>query len=295
MCPQTRQPLRTETRTESLPVSPTSGIDESLDSPVSPESGQRRRLRRLVSNRQVWLAIIGIVVAIGFWQALWQSGRVPEYMLPAPREVARTWVDLWRAGVMWHHVRATLVEALLGFAVAFVIGVGLGYPLARSQVMDEILAPYLAASQAMPIIAFAPLLVVWFGLGLLPKVIICTLIVFFPILINTVVGFRGVDRSMIRAARGLGANWLSTFWSIELPLALRTLLGGVKMGLTLSVTGAVVSEFVAADAGLGYLMNLGRTEYRSSIVFAAALTMALIAIAGYVAVTILERVLVRWE
>ncbi len=296
MRPESRQPVKMDTSPNRLPGSP---MPAQLTGDVSDggpaRSRQGRRLRRVLSNRQVWLAIAGIVIAIGLWQALWQSGRIPEYMLPSPRQVARTWIDLWRVGAMWHHVRATLVEALLGFGVALVIGVGLGYPLARSRVMDEILAPYLAASQAMPIIAFAPLLVVWFGLGLLPKVIICTLIVFFPILINTVVGFRSIDPDMRRAAHGLGANWLGTFWSVELPLALRALLGGIKMGLTLSVAGAVVAEFVASDAGLGYLMNLGRTEYRSSIVFSAALTMALIGISGYVFVTVLERVLIRWE
>ncbi len=296
MNPESGQPARTKSgsnRMSGTAIPALSGGDEA--EPALVRTRRRRRLSRGLGNRQVWLAIAGIAIAIGIWQLLWQSGRVPEYMLPSPRQVARTWVDLWRVGVMWHHVRATLVEALLGFAVALVIGVGLGYPLARSRVMDEILAPYLAASQAMPIIAFAPLLVVWFGLGLLPKVIICTLIVFFPILINTVVGFRSIDPDMRRAAQGLGANGLRTFWYIELPLALRTLLGGIKMGLTLSVTGAVVSELIASDAGLGYLMNLGRTEYRSSIVFAAALTMALIGISGYVFVTVLERVLIRWE
>lgn len=259
------------------------------------DDAQRHLLVRVAGNRQVWLSLAGIVFAILAWQLVWESHHVPEYMLPAPSEVAHNWIDLWQAGVIWHHTKATLTEAFLGFAVALVVGVGLGYPIARSQLMDELLAPYLAASQAMPVIAFAPLLVVWFGIGLLPKVIICALIVFFPILINTIVGFREVDPQLIKAARGLGAHELRVFWHVELPLALRTLLGGIRMATTLAVAGAVVGEFVASDAGLGYLMNLGRTEYRAPIVFSAALTMAFVGIAGYVSVMILEHLLIRWE
>ncbi len=277
----------TRTQAENRPAS--------INLATQPGDAPHHWLVRLAGNRQVWLSVAGIIIAVLAWQLLWMSHRIPEYMLPSPSDVAHNWIDLWRAGVIWHHTRATLTEALLGFGVALVVGVGLGYPIARSQLMDELLAPYLAASQAMPVIAFAPLLVVWFGVGLLPKVIICALIVFFPILINTIVGFREVDPQLIKAARGLGAPELRVFWHVELPLALRTLLGGIRMATTLAVAGAVVGEFVAADAGLGYLMNLGRTEYRAPIVFSAALTMAFVGIAGYVAVMILEHLLIRWE
>jgi len=274
-----------------------SGPDENSerDDSNTPSRGVVRLIQVITANRQVWLAISGVIAFVGVWQLLFISGRVPIYMLPSPHQVAQNWIDLWHAGVIWRDTKATLTEALLGFTAAFVVGVGLGYPIARSNLLDELAAPYLAASQAMPVIAFAPLLVTWLGVGLAPKVIICALIVFFPILINTVVGFREVDPQLIKAARGLGARELSVFWQVELPLALRTLMGGFRMGVTLSMAGAVVAEFVAADAGLGYLMNLGRTEYRAPIVFSAALTMAFIGIAGYVAVMILERIFIRWE
>jgi NitT/TauT family transport system permease protein len=144
-------------------------------------------------------------------------------------------------------------------------------------------------------VALAPLVVVWFGLGLLSKVLICALIVFFPMLVNTVAGLRSIDRTLLDAAQSEGATAWQRLWSVEVPLGLRTLLGGVKMGLTLSMTGAVVGEFVAADAGLGYLMNLARTSYDAPMVFAAALTMSGVAIAGYLAVTIAERALITWE
>lgn len=216
-------------------------------------------------------------------------------MLPAPEAVGREWVRLWRNGVLPRDLMATMREALYGFGVAFVVGVGLGFVLARSRTVGQLLAPYVAASQAMPVVAFAPLLVVWFGLGMLPKVIVCALIVFFPIVVNTDAGLRGVDRDLVEASWTMGGSRWQTLWHVEIPLALRPLLGGVKMGLTLAMTGAVVGEFVAASEGLGYLMNFGRTAYNAPMVFAASLTMAGVAMLGFLAITVLERVLITWE
>jgi NitT/TauT family transport system permease protein len=216
-------------------------------------------------------------------------------MLPSPVAVGHKWWLLYRNGSLWHHTSTTLQEALLGFGVAFVVGVGLGYPLARFNTFDALVGPYVAVSQAMPVIAFAPLLVVWFGLGLLPKVIICALIVFFPIIVNTIVGLRSIDPTLIEASWSMGANDWQTLWYVEIPLMLRPLLGGIKMGLTLSMTGAMVAEFVASSAGLGYMMTLGRTAYDIPMVFVAALMMALVATLGYVGISLLERVLVTWE
>lgn len=238
---------------------------------------------------------MALVIGVLVWQALWQSRVVPAYMLPSPREVAAEWWRLWQSGVLWHHLWRTLEEALLGFGLAFVVGVGLGGLLARSLVASRLLGPYIAASQAMPVVAFAPLLVVWFGLGLLPKVLIGALIVFFPILVNTAVGLRSIDRALIEASWTMGASGWQTLRYVEIPLSLRALLGGIKMGLTLAMTGAVVGEFVAADAGLGYLMNFGRTAYDAPMVYAAAVTMAGVAILGYAAVSVLESILITWE
>jgi len=238
-----------------------------------------------------------MAVALGaaLWDALSTSHAVPAYMLPPPVSVAKDWWALAQNGVLWHHVAATLQEALLGFALAFVAGVTLAYPLAKSRIVASVLSPYVAGTQAMPILALAPLLVVWFGLGLFSKVLICALIVFFPILVNTSVGLRSVDRTVVEAAQTEGANPLQILLHVETPLALRTILGGVKMGLTLSMTGAIVAEFVAADAGLGYLMTLARSEYDSSLLFAASLTMAGLAVIGYLAINVLERMLIDWD
>lgn len=248
--------------------------------------------RRHPWRRWVWL--LGVVAGLAVWQALWQSRAVPEYMLPAPAAVAAKWLVLWRAGILWHHIAATLKEALLGFGVAFVVGVGLGYPLARSDALAGVLAPYVAATQAMPVIAFAPLLVVWFGLGLLPKVIICALIVFFPILVNTITGIRGIDPALREVALVYGASRAQTVRLVELPLALPTLLSGVKIGFTLAVTGATVAEFIGASRGLGLLLNVSKGLFDTPLLFVALVTLIAMAIVAFGFVSLLERLLIRW-
>jgi putative riboflavin transport system permease protein len=251
----------------------------------------RAAVRRLASVRLL-PTLSAIVIGMLVWLTLTQF--VPSYMLPLPQKVGETWLRLLLNGSLWKHVSTTLSEALLGFGLAFVVGASLAYPLARSEALASLLAPYIAATQAMPMIALAPLLVVWFGLGLESKVIVCALIVFFPILVNTMVGLRSIEREMIDAARTLGAGALETLWYVEIPLSLRTLLGGVRMGLTLSMTGAVVGEFVAANAGLGFLMVLARTNFDPTVLFAASLTMAGLSILGYVIIGAIERWLIDW-
>ena len=242
-------------------------------------------------------AVPSLLVLCGvlwFWQWATEHSLAPAYVLPPPSKVVAALAQLTQNGALLHHAGATLSEALTGFAIAFVAGAVMGYALARSETLKRLAEPLVATSQALPMIALAPLLVMWFGLGLVSKVIICALIVFFPILVNTIVGLRSIDREMTDAARTLGAGTAQTLWYVEIPLALRPLLGGVRMGLTLAMTGAIVGEFVASDAGLGFLMVLSRTNFDASMVFAAALTTATISTLLYKSIGWLERVLMDW-
>lgn len=241
------------------------------------------------------LSVTAVLGGLLLWQVLTAIRALPAYLLPSPASVGQEWWLLARNGVLWHHASATLTEALLGFALAFVVAAGLGYPLAKNRVFAALLSPYVAGTQATPILALAPLLVVWFGFGLFSKTLICAVIVFFPILVNTAIGLRTVDRTLVEAARTEGANAWNTLRHIEAPLALRTLLGGIKMGLTLSFTGAIVAEFVASDSGLGYLMTLARSEYDAPLLFAAALTVVGLAVAGYLLVGLIEHLVIDWE
>jgi NitT/TauT family transport system permease protein len=237
---------------------------------------------------------VAIGAALIAWQAATDQAVLPAYVLPPPGKVMAAWLQLLQNGALWHHVSATLSEALAGFGVALVAGGAAAYPLARSETWSRLASPFIATTQAMPMIALAPLLVMWFGLGLSSKVIICALIVFFPILVSTMVGLRSIDRELLEAARSLGASAGQLLWYVEVPLALRPVLGGVRLGLTLAMTGAIVGEFVASDAGLGFLMVLSRTNFDASMVFAAALTVAAISTLMYKFVGWLDQRLVRW-
>lgn len=241
------------------------------------------------------ISVGSVLLGLALWEILAGTHAVPAYMLPPPSAVGEEWWALARNGILWHHVSATLTEALLGFGLAFVVGGALGYPLAKNRFFASVLSPYVAGTQAMPILALAPLLMVWFGLGLFSRTLICALIVFFPILVNIAVGLRTVDRSLTEAAWTEGAGTWHTLWSIEVPLALRTILGGVRMGLTLSLTGAIIAEFVASNAGLGYLLMLARSQYDAALLFAAAWTIVGLAVLGYLMVGLIEHAVIDWD
>ena len=237
------------------------------------------------------VTVVTLVLGVLCWQLL--SRALPPYLLPSPGAVILRWGQLVRGGVLGGDLAVTAGEAALGFVLASAVALALGYGVARVRVLEDLLAPYVAASQAMPMVAFAPLLITWLGIGILPKVLIAALIIFFPILVNTVLALQGVDHDLVDAARTDGATSGRILLHVETPLALPTILGGVKMGLTLAMTGALVGEFIATDAGLGYLLTLGRTEYDGAMVFAAALTIAAVSILAYAGVTAVERAVRR--
>jgi NitT/TauT family transport system permease protein len=258
-----------------------------------PAAGRSRR-RAGRAGGSLLAGCAGVAAGLAAWAALAATGAVAAYALPPPAAVAREAVTLAARGVLWQDVRATLDEALLGFGLAFAVAALAGYPLARSRLVASVLSPYVAGMQAMPVLALAPLLVVWFGLGLFARTLICAIIVFFPMLVNIAVGLRTVDRSLVEAAATEGAGRWATLVYVEVPLALPTILAGIRVGLTLSITGAVVSEFVASSAGLGYLMLAAQSQYNAAMLFVAALTIVALAVAGYLLVGWLERLLVDW-
>jgi NitT/TauT family transport system permease protein len=147
----------------------------------------------------------------------------------------------------------------------------------------------------MPVVAIAPLLVVWVGFGLLPKVIICALIAFFPMLATMAGGVRGVPSDLRDAARAFGATWLPMALHVDLPLAARTIFAGIKIAAALSVTGAVVGEFVSSDQGLGYLINFGRNNFDTALMFVATLSLIGLGALAYTLVSVTERIVLRWD
>jgi NitT/TauT family transport system permease protein len=247
-----------------------------------------------MSRRSALLPIVAAaVVFVVVWKAVVVIGNYPTFILPPPEQVAQRFVEAWSDGTMWPHASATLVEIGLGFAVGASLAVGVGYLLARSRLAERLLSPYLVAAQATPVLVLAPLLVLWLGTGLLPKIVICALIVFFPIAVATMVGIRSVDRRLLELGRSLRATPTQVLLKLELPAALPQILGGMRVGVTLAVIGAIVGEWAGADRGLGVLINLARGSlFDFPLMFATLATIALIALTLYLIVLLLERALV---
>jgi NitT/TauT family transport system permease protein len=171
----------------------------------------------------------------------------------------------------------------------------LGYVVAHSRLFEQLVSPYLVATQAIPIVAIAPLLVIWFGPGIFSKVLICALIVFFPVLVNTVVGLRAVPAPLYDLMGSLRAGRGQILRKLEVPAALPVLLGGLRIGATLSVIGAVVGELVGSDHGLGFLVNVGRGQYDTALVFVAVFALIALALTLYGLVSLIEGKLLRWQ
>jgi NitT/TauT family transport system permease protein len=249
----------------------------------------KRSLRKLLTP------ILTLTTLVLVWWAIAVFGQYPAYLLPTPAAVANRWWSMLLDGSLLGHFGTTILEAGLGFLVALVLGVSLGYLISHIHVLERVANPYIAVSQGLPIIAIAPLLVLWVGDDLTRKIIVVALIVFFPIVVNTVVGLRSIDRSMLEVARISGANHWQTIRYVELPLSLRGLLAGIKLGLTLSITGAIVSEFVSSSSGLGFLLILGRGLFDTTLIFVGLISLVMLTLAAYLSVTFIEKAVINWE
>jgi NitT/TauT family transport system permease protein len=224
--------------------------------------------------------LLSMLLALGIWQAVASFGGLPSFMLPSPEQVAARFGKALSDGMLLRHSAVTILEVLLGLTAGSLLATLLGYGLAKSRALERLLSPYLVASQAIPIVAIAPLLVIWFGPGMFSKVLICALIVFFPVLVNTVVGLRAVPANLR---------------DLEIPAALPVFLGGLRIGATLSVIGAVIGEFVGADSGLGFLINVSRGTYDTALTFVAVFTLVVMALGLYGSVLLLEKLSLKWQ
>ncbi len=242
-----------------------------------------------------WFLPVSLILGLALWQAvIWLSG-LPAFYLPSPLQVAQRFAVEVADGVLLYHTAYTLLEVILGLLLGAGLATIIGYVIAKSSLAERLLSPYLVASQAIPVVAIAPLLIIWFGPGLFSKVLICALIVFFPVLVNTVVGVRAVPQNLRDLMHSLRASSPQTLRFLELPAALPVLLGGLRIGATLSVIGAVVGEFVGSDRGLGFLVNVARGQYDTTMVFVAVITLILLALVLYGAVVLIERRLLKWN
>ncbi len=244
----------------------------------------------MITRDRVVPPLLALAAFLAGWQLLVIAGNYPTFILPGPVVVGQKFVAAWTDGTMAPHVVTTLAEIGLGFAAGAVAGMLSGYVLARSRLANRVASPYLVAAQAVPILALAPLMALWFGSGLFAHAVIVALIVFFPVAISTVVAVQGVDRRLLEMARSYRVTRGQRLRMVELPAALPGILGGLRIGVTLSVVGAIVAEWTGGETGLGVLINLARGSlFDIPLLFATLLTIALIGVALYSGVVLVER------
>lgn len=252
-------------------------------------------LLRAINRYRSLLILVSLLIALLIWQVLVLIFKFPAFILPAPKVV---FLRFWQAlvdGTLLRNAAYTLLEVFLGLIAGALLATFLGYLLANSRLAERLLSPFLVASQAIPIVAIAPLLVIWFGPGIFSKILICALIVFFPVLVNTIVGLRAVSENLVDVMKSMRATPLQILRYLEIPAALPVFLGGLRIGATLSVIGAVVGEFVGADRGLGFLINVARGQYDTALVFSAVFTLVILALSLYGLVILLEALFLKWQ
>ena len=248
----------------------------------------RRRL-------EILLVPVALVAMVGLWALVDRVGGYSSFVLPTPGEVWAKFLVVAADGTLLYHTAITMLEILGGLALGLTAATVLGYVLAKSPLVERFVSPYIVASQSIPIVALAPLLIVWFGFGLTSKVIVCALTIFFPVLINTIVGLRSVETDLRDLMRSLEASRWQVFRLLEVPAALPVLFAGLKVGVTLSVIGAVVGEFAQSDRGLGFLVNLAnRGLFDTPLMFVALFVLMTIALGLYGIVSGLEAWLLAW-
>lgn len=236
--------------------------------------------------------LIGVGIVL-LWELL-ALVNTPD-VLPGPGAVWNRFVQSVQDGAFFPAVGTTAEEAVIGWAIAAAFALPLGYAIGRFRFLEDALAPYLAGSQAMPVVAIAPLLLIWLGAGLSSKVSVSALIAFFPMLATTASGVRGVSRDLADAGRVFGATGWPLARYVYVPLAARAILSGVKVAAALSVTGAVVGEFIASDQGLGYLVTSSLTNFDPPMTYVAVIGLVIMGALAYGIVSVAERLVLRWE
>jgi NitT/TauT family transport system permease protein len=237
--------------------------------------------------------VLMVVMLIVLWDVFIRIFKIPPYLVPNPWSVAKTLVAEWP--MLLRETMPTLYATLGGFALSALIGVPIAMWIAYSRLVESFVYPLLVFSQSIPKVAIAPLFVVWFGFGLVPKVIAAFLLGFFPVVVATVQGFKSVEGDVIDLARSMGANPLQIFLKFRLPHALPSIFSGLKVSVTLAVVGAVVGEFVGSNSGLGYVLQKANGTFDLPLMFAALVILSMIGVLLFLVLEIIERALVPWH
>lgn len=240
-----------------------------------------------------WPALGLATLLLVVWQLAVAFFRIPRWLLPSPLAIGAALM----AGrdLLFQHAAVTLAETLIGLTIAFVVGVALAIAMDRIEPVRHAFYPLLVASQTVPIVAIAPLLTIWFGFDMLPKVIVVALVCFFPIVVGTFDGLSSVDADAIRLIRSMGATGWQLFWRVRWPAALPSLFSGTRIGVTYGVIGAVVGDWVGGSQGVGIYMMRAADQLLTERVFAAIAVSSLLSVALFSAVRLVERLAIPWH
>lgn len=242
-------------------------------------------------RRALPAAVLALLV-LALWELVVRLFGIPAFLLPGPTAIVGAF---WESrGLLLEHSVPTAREVILGFLGAAMAGVLSGVLINRSSLAERSLYPWLVASQTLPIIAIAPVLVTWFGYGPLPKVLVVILFCFFPITVATVDGLRATDPDLIRLMRSFGANRRRIFFMIEVPGALPFLFGGVRLAVTYSVIGAVIGEWVGSSEGLGFLMIQDKSQFEIPRLFAEIALLSVMGVSLFLLVALTQRLAAPW-
>ena len=247
-------------------------------------------VRRAVANYGP--SVVLVAVALGIWEALIRILDVAHYLWPSPSLVAATVRD--DAGLLVSNTWVTLREVIFGFGIALAAGLGIGIALHVSPTLRRAVYPILIASQSVPTVVLAPILVIVMGFNIGPKLAVIGLFCFFPIVVNTVDGLAAVDREYIRMMRTLDASRAAIFRRVEFPAALPMIFSGTRIAATYAAIGAVFGEWVGSDAGLGHEIIVSQGQLDTPRVFAAVLVITLMAVALFLLVSLAERLTIPW-
>jgi NitT/TauT family transport system permease protein len=255
-----------------------------------------RRQRRQAPNQATTLLISGVVL-LALWQAIVALTEYPAWILPGPQDVLARLRETIGDGTLQQHVLPTVIESIGGFSLALLAGSTLGYVVAHSRTIERWIAPYIAAVQAIPVIAVAPLIIIWFGYSsdIVRNLIVAAIVVFFPIFSSTVTAVRDIPRELREVGLVEGATRWQRLRYIELPLALPVLFSGFRTSLAYATTGAVVGEFIGSRYGLGALINVARGLFDTPLIFVALICLGGITLLFYTLLIGLERLLIPWR
>jgi NitT/TauT family transport system permease protein len=240
-----------------------------------------------------WRPAAFMVAMVALWWLVTAMGWVKPYLIPSPGSVVAEFQK--DAGLLARHSGITLLETVIGFVVASVVGLVFAVAIVYSRGVERTLYPLLLAAQVVPKIAIAPLFVVWLGFGIAPKILVAVLIALFPVVISGVAGLRSVDPELLDLAATMGAKPWDSFAKIRFPGAMPHIFAGLKVAVTLAVVGAVVGEFVGANSGLGYIVMSSNGNLNTPQLFAALISMSLIGIVLFAALEVAERFAVPWR